>query len=151
MGIFAANQNGDAGAHTRSAPQSSVKFRGPQKNIQQLSPLQIIEKFRAASDVRRFAHALFQEAAGQFSVLAVEMRIVNLRRDGLEMPVGPGQEVRAAHLALIERSHGGFGTRFGGAFEGHVDSRKDADRKSLNHMYSKEEGDQNGAKACLLE
>jgi hypothetical protein len=117
--IFGANQNGDADAHARSAPQSAIEFRGPQENIKQLSSLQIIGKFRGASDARRFAHALFQEAAGQFSVLAVEMRFVNLRRNGFEMPVGPSHEMHAAHLAFIERSDGGFDAPFGGAFESH--------------------------------
>jgi hypothetical protein len=120
ISIFRANENRDAGAHASSAAQASIEFRGPQKNIKQLSPLQIIENFRGASNIRRFAHAFFQEAAGQFPMLRVELGLLNLSGDELQMPVSPCQEVRAAHFTFIERSHGGFGTRFGCAFERHV-------------------------------
>ena len=44
---------------------------------------------------------------------------MNLRGDGLQVPVGGGQKVRAAHGAIVERSYGGFGALVGGAWRGH--------------------------------
>jgi hypothetical protein len=44
------------------------------------------------------------------------MRFLNLRGDGLEAPVGSCHKMRPAHLALVEPSHGNFGTRVGSAF-----------------------------------
>ena len=120
ISIFRANENRDAGAHASSAAQSPIEVRRPQEDIKQLSPLQIVENFRGTSDIRRFAHAFFQEAARHFPLLSVEFRLLNLPGDKLQMPVSPCQEVRAAHDTFIERSHGGFGTRFGCAFERHV-------------------------------
>ncbi len=122
MGSSERNQNGDSGTHARSAPQAPVKLGRPQKNIQHLSPLQIAREFRTASDIRRLAHALFQEAACRFSMFAMEMGIVNLRSNGLKMAVSRGQKVSAAEIALLKQSNGGFGTPLGGAFEGHFDS-----------------------------
>ena len=83
IGIFRANENRDAGAHASSAAQSCIEFRGPQKNIQQLSPLQIVENFGGTSDIGRFAHAFFQEAARHFPLLSVEFRLLNLPGDEL--------------------------------------------------------------------
>jgi len=83
ISIFRANENRDAGAHASSAAQSSIEFRGPQKNVKQLGPLQIIENFRGASDIRRFPHTLFQEAARHFPLPSVEFRLLNLPGDEL--------------------------------------------------------------------
>jgi hypothetical protein len=152
IGIFRANENRDAGAHASSAAQSSIEVRGPQEDIKQLSPLQIIENFRGASDIRRFPHTLFQEAAGQFPVLGVELWLLNLPGDELQMPVSPCQEVRAAHFTLIERSHGGLGTRFGCAFERHVVlPAEKCSEPASRPIVQQRNLDQNGSKVWLLE
>jgi len=152
ISIFRANENRDAGAHASSAAQSSIEFRGPQKNIKQLSPLQIIGNFRGASDIRRFAHAFFQEAARHFSLLSVEFRLLNLPGDELQMPVSPCQEVRAAHDTFIERSHGGFGTRFGCTFERHVVlPAEKCSEPASRPIVQQRNLDQNGLKVWFLE
>ncbi|PYU28636.1 MAG: hypothetical protein DMG31_19625 [Acidobacteria bacterium] len=96
---------------------------------------------------------MFQEAARQFAVLSVETRFVNLRLNGLQMPVGPRQEVGAAHPTFLERSDGGFGTTFGGAFERHAVSPVETNSPTLGvaSIVQQRRADQNGAKVCLLE
>ncbi|PYU22611.1 MAG: hypothetical protein DMG32_17845 [Acidobacteria bacterium] len=98
---------------------------------------------------------MFQEAGCQFSVLTAEIRFLNLRRNGLQMPVGPRHEVRAAHLALIERGDGGFDAPFGGAFQRHLISSVEIeiDPKTLRIaiILQQREPDQNGTKVCFLE
>jgi hypothetical protein len=136
ISIFRANENRDAGAHASSAPQSCIKVRGPQENIQQLSPLQIIENFRRTSDIRRFAHTLFQEVAGRFALLSMEFRLLNLPGDELQMPVSPSEKVCATHFSFIERSHGSFGTRVGCAFERHVVSPAEKSSKNGESTHS---------------
>ena len=152
ISIFRANENRDAGAHASSAAQASIEVRGPQEDIKQLSPLQIIENFRGASDIRRFPHTLFQEAAGQFPMLRVELRLLNLPGDKLQMPVSPCQEVCAAHFTFIERSHGSFGTRFGCAFERHVILPAEKSSEPASRPIVQQRNlDQNGLKVWLLE
>jgi len=152
ISIFRANENRDAGAHASSAAQSSIEFRRPQKNIKQLSPLQIIENFRGASDIRRFAHTLLQEVAGRFPLLSMEFRLLNLPGDELQMPVSPSEKVGATHLLFIERSHGSFGTRVGCAFERQVVSPAEKSSKTASRpIVQQRDKDQNGSKVWLLE
>ena len=96
---------------------------------------------------------MFQEAARQLAVLSVETRFVNLRLNGLQMPVGPRHEVGAAHPAFVQRSDGGFGTTFGGAFESHAVSsvEKDSAMLGVASIVQQRRADQNGVKVCLLE
>ena len=152
ISIFRANENRNAGAHASPAPQSCIKVRGPQENIKQLSPLQIIENFRGASDIRRFAHTLFQEVAGRFPLLSVEFRLLNLPGDELQMQVSPSEKVCAAHFSFIERSHGSFGTRVGCAFWSHVVSPSERSSKTARRpIVQQRSKDQNGSKVWLLE